>query len=219
MGFISLAIASPAFSAGFCDGKDDKAAIAALDAYFDASLKVHAQHEFSRSLKSEAKRRARALLEEKMLDREVELCADRLKLAEDISAQPAKWERAECAVAKNIELIEAYAQKVQTSAEENRKLITAYEHEHLRTLKKRLFAVIRGIPRSRYEWIKEQATILASEARRAWGATEPAKNPLVQQNQGISQEAERANTELAAARKQLDPDGKPPQNCRPKIIQ
>ena len=105
--------------------------------------------------------------------------------------------------------------------------------DHFRNIKMKLFDIARGSSSGlegsyrgqplgsasqevRFEWIKQEASKLGSEAHAVWGAVGSAANPLVQRNAEIAREALRAKQERDAAKARLRSDGKLPSTCKLK---
>ncbi len=220
-------IAQPtlARAADFCQARDDKAEVEAVDKFFESTLREHGQQAYSRTLKTQAKAKAKALLEQNILDKKTQICADHLKLAEDVRNEPKHWATADCSSAAVVSLVDGYMRKVAQAYDENQKAMATQQREHLQDLKLRLFEIAKGsttgvdqavanAPKNtKFEWIKQQATKLASEAHRAWGGVDPEKNPLVQQNLGIAREAVRAKGQRDALKTQFRTDGRLAASC------
>jgi hypothetical protein len=223
-----------AHAVDFCQVKDEKPILGKLDAFFTTTLREHAQQAFSRQLKARSTQKARSLLEQNILDRKVQLCADKLKLANDIRNEPAHWDRGDCAAAAVVGLVDAYMRKVAQAYDDNRQAINTQQKEHLRDLKHGLFEIAKTIAKGaptglegtisgapleqapknlKYEWVKLQASKLAGEAHRAWGAVDAEKNPLVQENLVIAREAVRARNERESTKAKFRSDGKLPASC------
>lgn len=219
VGLFSCVFALPSLASDLCqvrDEKSEKAAFAALDAFYDQALKEHSAQAVSRSLVPQAKARARAVLEQRIFDKKTELCADRLKLAQDIKAAPSRWETADCAAAATVGLTETYMVKVAQAHEDNRNALAAHHRDHLNELKKRMLAVARSPQAPGLEGIKQLATKLAAEAHRAWGASLPGQHPLVQENLSIAREAVRVRSERDSLKARFGTGEKMPESCKPK---
>jgi len=213
-----------------CQTKDERVEFAALAAFFDSTLREHGRQTFSRPLLEQSKSRAKILLEQKILDKKIELCADHLALVEEIKNEPKQWANGDCAAAAVVFRFSAYTLKVAQAFEANQKAIRALHGDHLRQLKLQLYEVAKGTSTGlegsfagyalssaptniRFEWIKTQATRLSGEAHRAWGIQNPEKNPLVQNNRAIFREMVRARDERDSMMKQLRTDGKISPSC------
>jgi hypothetical protein len=216
-----------------CQTRDDKADAAAVDSYFVAHLREHSQQPFARPLIADQRARAKSFLEQRIGDKRAEVCAARLKLAEDIKTAPAKYATAECGAAAVAGLIDEYAVKVAGTYKQNQQLLQrSLLAEHLKTLQKKLFEIARGsarvegsfqgrslasAPREvRFEWVKQEATRLGGEARVIWGAANPDANPLLQRNLIFAREAVRAKQELDSAKARYHTSGKLLPSCQPK---
>ncbi len=231
--FIGI-FARPALAADLCNSRDDKQDLQALEKYFEASLKRHGELPFARPLKSQASAKAKAFQVQDLTDKRAELCADRLRLAEEIKKAPSQYETGECGAAAVVTLLDSYMRKVAAAYDSNAQKLNSYQKDHLKALKLRLFEIAKGstiglegvasngvaianAPKEvKYEWIKSQASMLAKEAHVAWGAVDPAKNPLVQLNHILAREAVRARNEREKQKVELRTDGKMPSYCKKK---
>lgn len=210
-----------------CQPRDDRQEAAAIQAYFTQNLKGHEQQGFSRALSGSVKAKAKAFLEQRILDKKAELCADRLKLVEDIKTTPSRVTGStDCVNAMIVSLMDAYTKKTATTYDQNSRALGALRDEHLREVKRKLFDIAKGstngvdvsIARARqgakFEWIKNEASKLAGEARTVWGEAKANVNPLVQKNLVIAREAMRAKKERDAMKARLHTDGKLPPGCK-----
>jgi hypothetical protein len=208
-----------------CQLRDDRADSASVSRFFDQTLKEHGRYAAFRPLKAKAATKAIAFLDQRILDRRSELCADRLKVAEGIKAAPAK---ANCAGAVLAGLLDGYAARVAAAYEGNRAMLATLRDDHARELKRKLFDIARGsneglegtyggyalsaMPKEvRFEWLKQEASKLGGEAQQVWGAAEPDRNPLVQMNLSFAREALRARQERDAAKARF---GEPDPGCK-----
>ncbi len=216
-----------------CLPRDDRKESNLVAGFLEQTLLEHGQHGFSRPLKAKAKAGAIAFLEQRILDKRSEFCADLLKVAEGIKAAPTQNNNPSCAGAAIVELLDNYMSKVAVAFNENRTALAGLRDNHVRELKLILFDIARGstagldgsfggyaliaAPKAvKFEWLKQEASKLGGEAQAAWGAAEPDRNPLVQQNLVFAREAARARQERDAARLRFHLEGKPNPICKPK---
>ncbi|HEY8278265.1 MAG TPA: hypothetical protein VIH99_01490 [Bdellovibrionota bacterium] len=248
MGFLGISAALPAAlwalffpgpslaadsSPEVCKARDEMAVLATLDSYFNDNLKEHQRQGFARALQSTARSKAKAFLDQKILDKRAEFCADRLKLAEDIKAAPAKYTDSACAGAAVVGLLDRYTTKVAATFDENRKMLGALHDAHVHDIKLKLFDIAKGstvglegsfggyplvsAPKKvKFEWLKQEASKLGGEAHLVWGAVNAEKNPLVQENLQLAREAVKAKQERDSAKARFHTDGKPGANCKAK---
>lgn len=218
-------------SEDFCKIHDDKAEHKSVNSFFDQNLKEHKAYGFSRALAEDAKRKADAFLDQRILDKRAELCADRLKLAEDIKAAPSRVSGdSKCAGAMIVSLMTTYTNRLATTFDENRHMLGKLRDEHVKALKLKLFEIAKGstdgvegtfrghailaAPQEiKYEWLKLEATKMGQEAHKVWGEIDPKQNPLVNDNLAIAREAVRAKQERDQAKKKYWSDGTLPAGC------
>jgi len=214
-----------------CLPRDDHAESATLDAYFRQNLTEHERYGFSRPLKAKAWAKASAFLEQRLIDKRVELCADRLKLVEDIKAASSSTSNSDCAGAVIVELLDGYMNKLASTFDGNRSALGALRDAHVNDLKLILFDIAKGstnglegtfggyaligAPKKvKFEWIKQEASKMGGEAHTVWGGAAPEMNPLVQKNLVFAREAMRVRQERDAAKVNFHSDGKPAASCR-----
>lgn len=225
---------SSALAAALCDPRDDKADLVIVERFFETSLREHAALPFARAIKEQSVAKGKALLVQDIVDKKAELCADRLRLAEEIKKAPGRYDTAACGSAAVVSLFDGYMRKVAAAYDGNVTKMAKHQAEHIRELRRRLFEVAKGstlglenvrhrgyslpgAPKEvRFDWIKAQASKLAGEAHKAWGAVDQAKHPLVQLNLAIAREAVRARNERDQQKKALGTDGKLPPSCKKK---
>jgi hypothetical protein len=232
---ISIAFSSSrAHASELCNPRDDKADLSVVEKFFESSLREHAALPFSRTIKGQAQAKAKALFVQDIVDKKAELCADRLRLAEEIKLAPSQYATADCASAAVVTLIDGYMRKVAGAYDGNVNKMAKHQAEHIRDLKLRLFEIAKGstlglegvtyrgynltsAPKEvKFEWIKSHASKLAGEAHKAWGAVEPKGHPLVQLNLVIAREAVRVRNEREQQKKNLGTDGKLAPSCKKK---
>jgi hypothetical protein len=224
-----LARAADSSTAEICQTFDEKATNAAVDAYFSANLSEHAANAFSRPLREAARAQAKAFLGQRVVDKRAELCAARLKLAQDIKAIAAKYATADCAGAAMVAALDAYSIAAATAYEQNRQVMSGLLDNHLGKLKLKLFEIAKGSSAgvdspifatapsaARFEWVKLEASKLGAEANVVWGASGNAANPLVRAIMTIAREAVRARQERDAVKVHYHTDGKLSASCRVK---
>ncbi len=230
--FVSLPGLALAANSEICQPRDDKQEASSVNSFFNQHLKGHEQYGFSRQLSGSAKARAKAFLEQRILDKKAELCADRLKLAEDIKSAPSRVTGgADCAGAVVVGLMDAYTTKLATTFDQNRRALLLLRDDHIKDLKRKLFDIAKGsavegtfrgqslasAPQGvKFEWIKQEASRLAAEAHLIWGEAKPKENPLVMKNLVIAREAMVAKQERDAAKARYHTDGKLPAHCKMK---
>jgi hypothetical protein len=204
---------------------------AAVDAFFVANLKEHDRYGFSRPLKDRARTQAKAYLDQRIIDKRAELCADHLKLTEDVKAAPAKYVTGDCASAAVVTLMDAYMTKVANTFDENRRVLASLGDAHVNDLKLKLFGIAKGstaglegtaggyplasAPKEvKFEWLKQEASKLGAEAHAVWGGA--AQNPLVQRSLEFAREAARAKQERDSLKARYHTDGRLSPSCRLK---
>lgn len=222
-------------STDICQARDEKADAAALDAYFVASLKEHGVDVITRPILVGQRLQARAFLERQITEKRAELCAAHLKLVEDIKVAVGKYTTTDCGAAAVVTLIERYMTSVASTFADNRQVLNTNLANHAQALKLKLFEVVRsgstaaldglsyqGQPLAgatqevRFEWVKQEASVLGTEARTVWGAINPDANPLVQRNLDFAREAVRAKQERDSTKARLHTDGKLAPTCKAK---
>lgn len=223
--------ATPSSQQEFCQNHDDSAETAEVDRYFLAQMKEHQRFGFSQPIGNWARVQAKAFFEQRILDKRAEICAERLKIVEEIKSAPSKWNNANCASAVVVGLLDQYMNKIAGAFDENRRLLTSLRDKHVQQLMLKLFEVARGSPsvadstlggipgtsaskETRFEWVKQEASKLGAEAQSAWGALNPEKNPIIQTNLALAREAVRARQERDAAKARYRTDGRLPPGCR-----
>lgn len=224
-----LARAADAPSAEICQVLDEKASNAAVDAYFSTNLTEHAANSFSRPIRDSARAQAKAFLGQRVVDKRAELCAARLKLAQDIQAAAAKYATGDCAAAAVVSLLDQYTTATATAYDLNRQALSGLLDSHLKQVKLKLFEIAKGsnvgvdnpaiaaAPKeARFEWVKQEASKLGAEANVVWGAAGGASNPLVQASMVIAREAVRAKQERDAAKVRYHTDGTVSPSCKAK---
>lgn len=227
-------LCTPAHAEDLCAARDDKGDLAAVEKFFDSALKEHQGIDFSRTIKQQSLAKARAFYLQDIVDRKTELCADRLRLAEDIKKAPAQYATGDCAAAAVVSLADSYMHKVASAYDANVTKMSKLQGEHIRDLKLGLFAIAKGSTRgletvnvsgaslpgapreARFDWVKGQASKLAPEVHLAWGAVRPQEHPLVQLNLAIAREAVAAKRQRDALRARFHSDGHMPTGCRKK---
>lgn len=227
-------LSSSAVASNICDPRDDKADLAIVERFFESSLREHAPLPFARAIKDQSVAKAKALLVQDIIDKKAELCAERLRLVEEIKKAPSRYVTGDCAAAAVVSLLDAYMRKVAGSYDGNVTKMAKHQSEHIKDLRLRLFEVAKGstmglenvrhrgypLPSApkevRFDWIKAQASKLAGEAHKAWGAVDPGNHPLVQLNLVIAREAVRARNERDQQKKALRTDGKLSPSCKKK---
>ena len=234
---VLLSLASPALAANFspeiCQLHDEKSDAAIVDAYFVGNLKEHGLYGFSRPVRDSARSQAKAFFEQRISDRRAEICAARLKLAEDIKNAPAKYSTDDCSAAAIVGLLDQYTTMVAGAYEQNRQALGTLLDAHLKDLKIKLFEIAKGSTAGlngnfsgyelasaptevRFEWLKQEASKLGGEANVVWGAASPDSNPLLHGSLVIAREAARAKQESDTAKVRFHTDGKPSPSCKLK---
>jgi hypothetical protein len=199
-----------------CQTHDEKAEAASVDSYVISNLSEHLKYGFSQALVGNARSEAKSFFLQHISDKRTEICAAHLKLAEDLKTAISPKASASCGAAAVAGLLGDYANQVATTYEQNRQTLTTLLNAHLQSLKGQLFEIARGSTAglsgtsianasqdTKFEWIKQEASKMGSEAHVAWGAANSDSNPLVQQNLAIGREATRAGQEYAAAKARL----------------
>ncbi|MGZ3657914.1 MAG: hypothetical protein ACXWR1_17725 [Bdellovibrionota bacterium] len=232
MMLISLAPQALAGStAEICQAHDDKADAVRIDAYFVSNLQEHGTQAFSRALRESARTQAKAFLDQRITDKRAELCAARLKLAEDIKSAGANYTTADCSAAAVVTLLDQYTTTVAAAFDQNRQALASLLSAHVKQLKLKLFDIAKGstsglegnfggVPLAtapkeiRFEWVKQEASKLGGEANVVWASASPDSNPLLQGSLVIAREAVHAKQERDAAKVRYHTDGRLSPSCK-----
>jgi|GEM_PF-5005431 len=231
LAIVLIAPATLAHASDFCLPRNDKPKIEAVESYFDATLREHEKFIFSRSLIRGAKDNAKAILVQQILDKQAQICGDKLKFEEDLKEEPKHWATAECSSDGLVGVINAYMQRIAQYYDENQKELLVQQNRHVRLLRDPLIEIAKGstiglekisvngraisslTPSERLAWATAEATKLVLEAKTAWGSMKAELNPLVQQNHRIALEAIRARNLRDSMKKNLKADGVPAPSC------
>lgn len=222
--------AADSTGAEVCQTVDEKTTAAAVDSYFTANLTEHSANAFGRAVRDAARTQAKAFLGQRIADQRAELCAARLKLAQDIEASTARYATADCSGAALVTLLDQYATSAATAYDQNRQALSSLLDAHLKSIKLKLFDIAKGssagvdgatgaalaaAPKeARFDWVKSQASKLGAEANVVWGAAGSAANPLVQASMVIAREAAHAKQERDAAKVRYHTDGRLSASCK-----
>jgi hypothetical protein len=213
-----------------CQPLDERTGAAAVDSYFSANLTEHGANSFARPVRDAARAQARAFLGQRIADKRAELCAARLKVAQDIKASVAQYATADCAGAAVVGLLDRYTTTSATAYDQNRQALSGLLDNHLKQIKVKLFEIAKGsnagvdgaagaalasAPKeARFDWVKQEASKLGAEANVVWGAAGSASNPLVQASMAIAREAVRAKQERDSAKVRFHTDGRLSASCK-----